>query len=76
MEKLSRAGVAAFADLPLEAVEPVTRRVQLRDGRLATARFRICGYGDAILVTEVDGVPDEEHEVCWVEESDVLTPTA
>lgn len=76
MEKLSRTSVAAFADLPLEAVEPITLRVQLRDGRMATARFRIRGDTDAILVTEVDGPAGAEPEVCWVEESVVLVPTA
>ena len=76
MEKLSRALVARFIDMPLEAVEPVTRRLQLRDGRMATARFRIQGEGDAVLVTEVDGPPNVEPEVCWIQESDILLPTA
>ena len=72
MHKLSRVEVARFVDVPLEAVEPMRERVQLPDGRMTTAHFRIRGDSDAVLVTEVDAPPGAEREIHWILESQVL----
>lgn len=72
MARFARRTVARFIDVPLEAVEPFHARVQLRDGRMTTALYRIRGDSDAVLVTVADDSPETEEEITWVLESAVM----
>lgn len=71
MASLARSAVARFIDVPLEAVEPMHTRVQLPDGRMTTALYRIRGDSDAVLVTVADDSPEIDAEITWVLESTV-----
>ena len=72
MARLARSVVARFIDVPLEAVEPMHARVQLPDGRMTTALYRIRGDSDAVLVTVADDSPEADEEITWVLESAVM----